>query len=130
MQLKEPSVAQDPVRPPPEPPVVPLTGAEGAEGTTTGGEEGAAEATLGAGLAVDAAADAALGAKTPPVLLGGDATEVAVELDAREDGPLEDPPALEPVEPPHAVPIGLTKEAPNLISTDGPGSGNLMFPPS
>ncbi len=123
-------MAQDPVRAPPEPPVVPLTGAEGAEGTTTGGEEGAAEATLGAGLAVDGAADAALGAKTPPVLLGGGATEVAVELGAEDDRPLADPPALEPVEPPQVVPSGGVKEAPDLISTDGPGSGNLMFPPA
>lgn len=79
-----------------------MTGAEEPEeGATTGGEKGTVEATLGVGLGEDAAPDATLatGTKTPPVLLGSAVTEVAVEPEAKEDGPLEDPPAFEPVEP-------------------------------
>lgn len=121
-QLNTPSVVQGPDCAPPEP----LTGAEGPdEGAATGGDDGT---TLGAGLTEDAATDEALGAKTPPVLLGG-AAEVAEGPEVGEDGPLADWLEPEPVEAPQLGPMGGAKGPDPSRSTDGPGLGNRMFPP-
>lgn len=82
---------------------LPLTGAEDPdEGAVMGGDEATVEAALATGLGEDAGPDATLetGTKTPPVLLDGAATEVAVEPEATEGDPPEDPPPFEPDEPP------------------------------